>query len=82
MFTGEILAITIVTAIPAMCVMAYIINAATDISFIGAKFIMNPAVFFISFGIIAVFNMLAGLLPVFGTLRKTPAAILARNDIS
>ena len=82
MFTGEILAITIVTALPAMCVMAYIINAATDISFIGAKFIMNPAVFFISFGIIAVFNMLAGLLPVFGTLRKTPAAILARNDIS
>lgn len=82
MFSGEIFAITTVTAIPFMGIMAYIISAATKISYIGDKFVMNPAVFITSFLIVFLFNMLAGLLPVFGTLRKSPAAILARNDVN
>ncbi len=82
MFTGEVLAITLVTAIPGMGLMAYFINAMTSIELFNNMYRMNPIVFGISFLIVLGFNMLAGLLPVFTTLRKTPAAILARNDIS
>ena len=35
----------------------------------------------ISFGMLLVFNLLTGLIPVFTTMRKTPAQILARSDI-
>jgi len=35
----------------------------------------------ITFAIILLFNLLAGLIPVFMTMRKTPAQILARTDI-
>ena len=31
--------------------------------------------------VILVFNLIAGLIPVFATMRKTPAQILARPDI-
>ena len=82
MFTGEVLAITLVTAIPGMGLMAYFINAMTSIELFNNMYRMNPIVFGISFLIVLGFNMLAGLFPVFTTLRKTPAAILARNDIS
>ncbi len=82
MFTGEVLAITLVTAIPGMGLMAYFINAMTSIELFNNMYRMNPIVFGISFLIVLGFNMLAGLLPVCTTLRKTPAAIRARNDIS
>ena len=35
----------------------------------------------ITFGVILLFNLIAGLIPVYVTLRKTPAQILARTDI-
>ena len=82
MFTGEVIAITLLTALPGMGLMAYFINALTKIDLFDSMYSMNPLVFGISFLIVLGFNMIAGLLPVFTTLRKTPAAILARNDIS
>lgn len=82
MFTGEVIAITLLTALPGMGLMAYFINALTKIDLFDSMYRMNPLVFGISFLIVLGFNMIAGLLPVFTTLRKTPAAILARNDIS
>ena len=82
MFTGEVIAITLITALPGMGLMAYFINALTKIDLFDSMYRMNPFVFGISFLIVLGFNMIAGLLPVFTTLRKTPAAILARNDIS
>ena len=82
MFTGEVIAITLLTALPGMGLMAYFINALTKIDMFDSMYRMNPLVFGISFLIVLGFNMIAGLLPVFTTLRKTPAAILARNDIS
>ena len=82
MFTGEVIAITLITALPGMGLMAYFINALTKIDLFDSMYRMNPLVFGISFLIVLGFNMIAGLLPVFTTLRKTPAAILARNDIS
>lgn len=82
MFTGEVIAITLLTALPGMGLMAYFINALTKIDLFDSMYRMNPLVFGISFLIVLGLNMIAGLLPVFTTLRKTPAAILARNDIS
>lgn len=82
MFAGEAIVLTAITAIPSMAVMAYIINGVCKVSYVAAQFMMNPLIFFISLAIVFVFNMIAGLLPVFNTLRKTPAAILARNDVN
>ena len=62
--------------------MAYILNGIAKIPYIGDQYLMNPLVFLISFGLVFGFNLMAGLLPVFNTMRKTPAAILARNDVN
>lgn len=82
MFIGEIIALTSLTALPGMALMAYIINGVTKVPVIGDQFLMNPAVFLASLAIVFGFNLLAGLLPVFNTMRKTPAEILARNDVN
>lgn len=82
MFTGEIIAMTTLTTIPGMLLMGYILNGITKVPYLGEQYMMNPFVFFISFAIVFAFNLLAGLLPVFNTMRKTPAEILARNDVN
>jgi ABC-type lipoprotein export system ATPase subunit/ABC-type antimicrobial peptide transport system permease subunit len=82
MFVGEIIAMTTLTTIPGMAVMAYILNGISKIPMIGEQYLMNPLVLLISFGLVFGFNLVAGLLPVFNTMRKTPAAILSRNDVN
>ncbi len=82
MFLGEIIAITTLTAVPAMSIMAYILNGISHLPFIGENYLMNPLVFLGSLLLVFVFNVITGLLPVFNTLRKTPAEILARNDVN
>lgn len=82
MFMGEIIAMITLTTLPGMAVMAYILNGISKVPVIGDQYLMNPLVFLASFGLVFGFNLLAGLLPVFGTMRKTPAAILARNDVN
>ena len=82
MFVGEVIALTTLTTLPAMVIMAYILNGISKVPMIGEQYLMNPAVFLISFAIVAVFNLVAGLLPVFSTMRNTPAEILARNDVN
>ena len=82
MFLGEIIALFTLTAIPGMAIMAYILNELTKMPFIGDTLMMNPLIFGICFVLILVFDILAGLIPVFRTMRKTPAEILARNDVN
>lgn len=82
MFLGEIIAMTSLTAIPGMALMGYILNGITKAPYLGEQYMMNPLVFFVSLAIVFGFNLLAGLLPVFNTMRKTPAEILARNDVN
>ncbi len=82
MFTGEIIATTTLTTLPGMLLMGYILNGVSKIPMVGDQYLMNPIVFLISFGIVFGFNLIAGLLPVFNTMRKTPAAILSRNDVN
>ena len=82
MFLGEIIALFTLTAVPGMAAMAYILHELTKIPFIGDTLMMNPMIFGICFVLILGFDILAGLIPVFRTMRKTPAEILARNDVN
>ena len=45
MFVGEIIAMTTLTTIPGMAVMAYILNGISKIPMIGEQYLMNPLVF-------------------------------------
>lgn len=82
MFTGEILAITTMASLPGYLFMAYILHKLSGISYFSQLFMVNPAVLAISLVLIYGFNIVFGLLPVFRTIRKTPAAILSRTDIN
>ena len=82
MFAGEILVISFVTAIPGIALMYFILTQVVKITYyIEGLYLLTPAVAAITFGSILVFNLLAGLIPVYATMRKTPAQILARTDI-
>ena len=82
MFTGEIMVITFITAIPGIAIMYFVLTKLVTITYyIEGLYIVSPIIAAITFGIILVFNLLAGLIPVFVTMRKTPAQILARTDI-
>lgn len=82
MFTGEILVITLVTALPGIAIMYFILSKVVTVTYyIEGMYNVTPQTAAITFAIILVFNLIAGLLPVFTTLRKTPAQILARTDI-
>lgn len=82
MFGGEVVAISLIASLPGMLLMGYILNAISNVSYLSGMYRMSPLIFGMSYGLVFVFNLLAGLLPVFFTLRKTPAAILARNDVN
>ena len=82
MFTGEIMVITFVTAVPGIAIMYFILTQMTGITYyVEGLYMVSPVIAAVTFGIILVFNLLAGLIPVFVTMRKTPAQILARTDI-
>lgn len=82
MFAGEILVITIITAIPGIALMYYFLfNIIQITEYLAGLYMVTPIVALITFGIVLVFNMIVGLIPVFSVMRKTPASILARTDI-
>jgi len=82
MFTGEIIVITALTGIPGIAISYYVLsNMAKASATIAGSYMLNPMVAGVTFIVLLLFNLLAGLLPVFRTMRKTPAAILARTDI-
>lgn len=82
MFLGETLAITLITALPAQLLMAYILQSLSSVSYFETKFVMNPMILLTSFIVVLFANCIFGLLPVWKTMRKTPAAILSRNDVN
>ena len=81
MFLGEIIALTTVTAIPGLFIMSYILKGLQLISYYQDKFMFNGTVLGLSIAIIVVFNVIIGLLPVYNTIRKTPARILSGNNV-
>ena len=82
MFIGEIFAIVTMTATPAM-ILTYIgidrLSAAMEK--FAEVFFVSPELLILGLIIIYAFNLLIGLIPVFNTMRKRPAEILARIDV-
>ena len=81
MFFGEIFAITTMASIPGILFMAYILNVLSGIKYLSNLYVINIFGIVITIIFIYLFNLLIGLLPVFNTIRKTPASILSRHDL-
>ncbi len=81
MFSGEILAITIVASTPGIILMSYILKQLSTTSFFSRTIAFDSYVLTISIILILGFNLIFGLIPVFTTMRKTPAGILSRTDL-
>lgn len=82
MFFGEIFAITTIASLPGFVGMAYILKKLSEMSYFGDMFLVSGPMLLTCLILIYGFNMLFGLLPVFRTMRKRPAAILSRTDIN
>lgn len=81
MFAGEITAITTVAGLPGFAFMCYVLYKLTGVDTFADQFVFGPVMVIITLVIIYGINMIFGLLPVWKTVRKTPAQILARTDI-
>ena len=81
MFTGEILAITIITSIPGILFASYGLSVIKQIKYLSDYFVVNPTVILLSIVFVILFNLIIGILPIFRVLSKTPASILARYDL-
>ena len=81
MFVGEILAITSTASLLGILFMSYMLSCVTQIKYLGSMFVINFGVILLSIILVYAFNIIVGLLPLFGVLRKTPAAILSRHDL-
>ncbi len=82
MFFGEIFAITTIASLPGFIGMAYVLKELSEMKYFTDMFLVNGPMIIICLILIYGFNMLFGLLPVFRTMRKRPAAILSRTDIN
>ena len=81
MFMGEAFAITTLTSVPGVLFMGYILHVVSDISYVSKNYVMNYFVVLLCILILYGFNIVISLIPVFNTMRKTPAQILARHDL-
>ena len=81
MFSGEVIAITLLTSIPGILFSAYIMNILSKISFLDGTFIVNPMLVISAIVAVFIFNLVIGLLPVFNTIRKSPARILSGKEV-
>ena len=61
--------------------MTYILHNLSKINYLNSMFMVNIPIYLISLLLILLFNLIVGLLPVFNTIRKTPAQILSRFDV-
>ena len=81
MFIGEAFAITTLSSVPGILFMGYCLHVLSDISFVSKNYVMNIFVIILCMVILYGFNIIVSLIPVFNTMRKTPAQILARHDV-
>lgn len=81
MFSGEIIAITTLASIPGIILSAYILDILSGIRYVEEYLTVTPFLVVSSIVFVFIFNLVIGLMPVFNTIRKRPAEILARTDI-
>lgn len=82
MFAGEILAITTMASLPGFIAMTYILSELSNMKYFDDMYLVNMPVILICLILIYSLNLVFGLLPVFRTIRKRPAAILSRTDVN
>ena len=82
MFSGEIMAISTIASLPGFLFMAFLITRLVRVSYLRDMFLMNTGVMLVCVIVIYGLNIIFGLMPVWRTIRKTPAAILARTDVN
>lgn len=81
MFIGEIIATTTLGCLPGIALMYYILTKLQTIPYLKSLILASPLVLLIAIISIYIFNIIVGLIPVFNTVRKTPASILSRHDL-
>lgn len=81
MFFGEIFAITTIACIPGMIFATYVLHKLSTIGPLSSYFMVNGFIVIVSIIFIYLFNLIIGLLPVFNTIKRKPAQILARHDL-
>lgn len=81
MFVGEILAIFLITTVPGILFMNSILKGFTEISYFKDSYLLDINTYLISLIILLGVNLIFGLLPVWNCIRKTPAQILASNNV-
>lgn len=81
MFTSESFAISTIASVPGVLFIGYCIHVLSDINYVSRNFTMNIYVIVLCILLMYFFNIVVGLIPVFNTMRKTPAQILARHDL-
>lgn len=82
MFTGEIIAITVIASLPGWLLMNYIVDKLQGVSYLSSMFVCDARTVLASLALVFGFNLLFGLLPVFHTLIRRPAEILSRTDVN
>ena len=81
MFIGESFAISTVASFPGVLFMGYCLSVLSSIDYISSNYMINMYVIILCLFIVYGFNIIVGLIPVFNTIKKTPAEILSRHEI-
>ena len=81
MFTSESFAITTLASVPGVILMSYSLSVLSGISYIRSNYVMNIYVMILCIILMYIFNIIIGLIPVFNTIRKSPARILSGKEV-
>ena len=81
MFISESFAISTLASLPGVLFMSYCLHVLSDIDYIGRNYVMNVYIMILCIVIMYVFNIIVGLIPVFNTIRKSPARILSGKEV-
>ena len=81
MFISESFAISTLASLPGVLFMSYCLHVLSDIDYIGRNYVMNVYVMVLCIVIMYIFNIIVGLIPVFNTIRKSPARILSGKEV-
>ena len=81
MFISESFAISTLASLPGVLFMSYCLHVLSDVDYIGRNYVMNVYIMILCIVIMFVFNIIVGLIPVFNTIRKSPARILSGKEV-
>lgn len=81
MFISESFAISTLASLPGVLFMSYCLYVLSDIKYIGRNYVMNIYVMILCIILMYIFNIIVGLIPVFNTIRKSPARILSSKEV-